>query len=163
AEIALDEGELLALRLPEAAEPLLTSALAWFERCDDPVGALLAAGALALLQARPGYDDGLAATLRRGEAAYRATREGGAGLPTWERLERLAQAPDPAALDALPTRWRPWLLRLLVALVLRDRDPTRAARVAALQRSVDRYRAAAGGRSALPADLAPLLDAEEPV
>ncbi len=43
AKLALDEGELLALRLPTQACLLLDLARDWFTRADDPVGAFIAA------------------------------------------------------------------------------------------------------------------------
>ena len=42
AELAMDEGELLALRLPREAVSLLDVAASWFSEADDPAGALFA-------------------------------------------------------------------------------------------------------------------------
>ena len=41
-ELAMDEGELLALRLPREAVSLLEVAASWFSEADDPAGALFA-------------------------------------------------------------------------------------------------------------------------
>jgi hypothetical protein len=53
AELALDEGELLALRLPQCGIPLLDLAATWFGQAEDPWSALFAgiAGVLARCRA----------------------------------------------------------------------------------------------------------------
>ena len=57
AQIALDEGELLALRLPERAIPLLNQARIWFAAAQDVFGQFISIIALALVQARLGNRD----------------------------------------------------------------------------------------------------------
>lgn len=52
AELAMDEGELLALRLPREAVPLLDLAAGWFNVTGDPAGALFAAIAATLARQR---------------------------------------------------------------------------------------------------------------
>ena len=65
AEIALEEGELLALRLPDLAWPLLIQARDWFAETGDPLGATQAASLMTLAALRAG--DGEAA--QRGAAS----------------------------------------------------------------------------------------------
>ena len=54
AEIALDEGEMLALRLPERSRPILDLAEEWFSGCGDYVGTVITQAASALTLARLG-------------------------------------------------------------------------------------------------------------
>ena len=54
AQIALDEGEMLALRLPEYAMALLDQALIWFTASHDPMSQFITAITLALVHARLG-------------------------------------------------------------------------------------------------------------
>ena len=54
AELAMDEGELLALRLPREAASLLDVAASWFSEADDPAGALFARIAGTLARQRSG-------------------------------------------------------------------------------------------------------------
>jgi hypothetical protein len=164
AEIALDEGERLALRLPDRAPPLLARSREWFARGDDRVGALLAAGARTLCYAAAASDSLSEALDEAGSvyAALRAERQG-LGLPSWDLLEQLAAAPEEPALDGLePRGWRPWLIRLIgcLALARQARAPVSSTARAELLRWVQlRYGRSAGDALALPADFAGWLEA----
>jgi hypothetical protein len=136
--IALDEGELVALRLPDAARPMLGIAAAWFDAIGDAIGTVLSLCCLALTpQEEAGGAD--AALRARLEQAYRdmlRTRSTLA-LPSWEALEALAADSRLDQLDRLhPVEWRPWLVRLLIALCRLDR---REPPVALQGWIVDRY------------------------
>ncbi|MCZ7543147.1 MAG: hypothetical protein M5R40_06235 [Anaerolineae bacterium] len=124
AEIARDEGELLALRLPYAAPVVLERALAWFDECGDATGAVIAGAALAMVHGRLGAAWALDAALDRVRGHYVRLRDnmsredGGSALPDWPALVALASAPTAGALDALaPRGWRPWLARLVACLM----------------------------------------------
>jgi hypothetical protein len=86
AELAMDEGELLALRLPREAASLLDVAASWFSDADDPASALFAriAGTLARqrsgMPVATGNSQSLAATYDA--MASRAV----VPLPTWADL-----------------------------------------------------------------------------
>jgi hypothetical protein len=64
AQIALDEGELLALRLPERAIPLLNQAWIWFAAAQDSLSQFISTITLALAQARLGNRDQVRDLLR---------------------------------------------------------------------------------------------------
>lgn len=106
AEIALEEGELLALRLPQVALPLLATASLWFDAAGDPVGTLIATTAAQLAGTRFG-EEPRPVELWRLERAYRAVRRGRADLPSWAQLVDGSgdQAGD-------PPDWAGWLIRL---------------------------------------------------
>jgi hypothetical protein len=117
AELAMDEGELLALRLPRQAIPLLDLAASWFGEADDPAGALFATTAATLARQRAEVrvppESGHAFS-----TAYEAIRgRAGAPLPTWadltgwfsERPPRQLEKPADAVLGG-------WLSRLVACL-----------------------------------------------
>lgn len=129
AEVALDEGELLALRLPAEAEWMLGVASAWFIRAKDRAAAFLVATSRALAAVACRDTGQLDTALEDVEHRYarliEGIPEGGdaakgrrliAGLPSWQQLTAIAAAPNAKALDALqPLGWRPWLVRLIAA------------------------------------------------
>ena len=136
AEIAFEEAELLALRLPEAAVPMLAWASGRYATCRDAFGAFSTAALAALLGAqRPGTTDAtrgapdeaapFAAHTAAALAAYLAMaidlgRRGVSTLPTVEELEAIAAAPTDAAFDRLdPPELRPWFARLIASLAVR--------------------------------------------
>jgi hypothetical protein len=154
AEIALDEGELLALRLPERAIPLLSQARDWFAAAGDPVGATLAGICAALACARLGRLEELRTALARVREDHTAC-QADAALPPWERLEAAAERPETEGLDNLaPRSWRPWLVRLIACMV-REKDAggpgERFQQLVAWLRS--NYGATTEGEIALPAEL----------
>lgn len=118
ARLALDEGELLALRLPDRGRLLLEAASALFREAGDPVAALIAATATSICAARSGDRRGAAEFLRVAEASYRALQQvGDAALPAWETLAVTAEEPHARSLDALaPLEWRPWLVRIVASM-----------------------------------------------
>lgn len=130
AAVALDEGELLALRLPSAALLVIEPATRWFLKGGDPVGAFVTAGARALAAARAPDRKALTGALRDGEQAYREILGGLSegrnrkirvrsvlSLPSWDQLKALAKRPRPRSLEMLtPDGWRPWLVRLVAAM-----------------------------------------------
>jgi hypothetical protein len=111
AELALDEGELLALRVPAPGILLLAAARKWFEEADDPVGALMAHIAELLAAARrAGYQPDLAGLAKTYERASARLPD----LPAWEHLGDEASY-SRAALKMgrrARTSWEGWLLPL---------------------------------------------------
>ena len=99
AELAMDEGELLALRLPREAVPLLDVAASWFSEADDPAGALFAriAGTLARQRSGMPVPAGIRPVLSAmyEEMASRAV----APMPTWADLIGASQPRPSRQLD----------------------------------------------------------------
>lgn len=126
AELMLEEGELLALRLPERAGKLLAAARAWFQRADDPVGVFIAnlrfviaeVHAGRVEQARQVLDD----TVSHDYGVLRAAvGEGEGGIPAWEELSAWSERPDEAPLERLEHRdWAGWLHRLFCCLIWKN-------------------------------------------
>jgi hypothetical protein len=131
AEIALDEGEMLALRLPERARPIVDLAEEWFSQCGDHVGAVIAETAGALLLVRGGLRNAVA-DLGTGKTAM--DLEHLAFLPSWPELQSLADGFAEAALETLgPPGWRPWLVRIIACQVWASVSASRAVRLRRLQ------------------------------
>jgi hypothetical protein len=136
AEIALDEGEMLALRLPERARPILDLAEEWFSGCGDYVGAVITQAASALVLARLGLRRPAFELLTASTAADIGMLP---FLPSWKQLTDQPETPhmeaeSPASLDRLgPRNWRPWLIRLLACAVWAGYDQKRATRLRRIQ------------------------------
>jgi hypothetical protein len=110
AELALDEGEMLALRLPEPGGHLLAAASSWFKEAGDPVGAFIALTAERLALAR---SLGKSPNLQDLRADYVNVADS-IGLPSWSALKD--DAKYRAAVEAMDSRtlaaWEGWLLAL---------------------------------------------------
>lgn len=119
AEIALDEGELLALRLPVNALFLLQQARDWFFEAEDYGRAVIAGTCAALVLIRLRHRDDLQASLTQIQQDYqRYQRQIKVALPTLETLEAIAENPASEDLSALrPQGWRAWLVRLITCIV----------------------------------------------
>lgn len=129
AEIAMDEGELLALRHSVPAAGLLRQASTWFGVAGDGAGALRASIAEATCWAdtpRPGE---LQEALLEAHTHYAGARsQARERLPDWEELESIARQPEQVALDQLqPVEWRPWLVRLIAAMAKAEEVDLRSA------------------------------------
>ena len=115
AAIALDEGELLALRLPTPAMRLLALALTWYEDAHDSVGVWLVTTLLTLTRVRAGVTrdavdlGALHAAHDLLQAHQAASGLGDAVLP-WPALEgaRIPLSAPPAVAE-----WIPWLHRIV--------------------------------------------------
>lgn len=113
AELALEEGELLALRLPHHAQRLLACAFSCFNRVDDPAGATIAAirWCIAAIHCE---NSNQANSLLQNEVknSYQelSSRQSNLGLPAWEFLQDLTKF---FSLINLKNEWRFWLSRLL--------------------------------------------------
>jgi hypothetical protein len=114
AELALDEGELLALRLPEPGARLLHMAREWFEEAGDPVGVLISHTAERLASARSTRRGPEPAELTELRDTYQNARDHVPGLPSWSSLEDEGRYAEAVSEMAKPTRtaWEGWLLRL---------------------------------------------------
>lgn len=84
AELALEEGELLALRLPEPGACLLDAAAKWFHNADDKVGRLIAYTAARLADGRARRQ----VRITELEEIYRDAQQSGVDLPDWSQLQR---------------------------------------------------------------------------
>ena len=156
ARIALDEGELLALRLPDRAARLLDQAHRWFERARDPVGAFISKVCSALASARENNNAALGRALGRIRKDYDSElTKAVSGLLRWSALKALAENPRVAALDKLaPRGWRPWLVRLVACLAWRADGYRTGERTRQLLTWLEaNYGVESGGGVTLPAEL----------
>jgi hypothetical protein len=94
AELALEEGELLALRLPDRGVRLLNASAGWFAEIDDSVGAAIAEAAAALAEVRA-------------ETSTAVDRVG----RIYARLHDMVDSSE-ADEHALRAKWDGWLIRL---------------------------------------------------
>lgn len=124
ARLAQEEGELLALRLPEHGVRLLDQAHRWYVRANDHVGACIAKICAALALARIGNNVALSHALRKVEASYtQGLKKHVVGLPKWSVLAGIANSAGQhrESFEQLaPHGWRPWLLRLVACLAWRN-------------------------------------------
>jgi hypothetical protein len=151
ARIALEEGELLALRLPQRSITLLDYARQVCIEHEDFVGALIAEICSATAVARAGRRSQVGPRLRRAKSNLALVP----GLPSTAELERLADSPSSEALDGLgPREWRPWLVRLLACLIWDKDAGTPGPRIAAfLEWLGATYGRGPDGEPLLPAEL----------
>lgn len=114
AELAMDEGELLALRLPREAVTLLDLAASLFNQAGDPAGALFAAIAATLARQRAG----MAVPPDNGQflsSAYEAVAsQAEASLPTWADLTGEYLPRPPRRLEQTMGGWQSRLAACLV-------------------------------------------------
>ena len=114
AELAMDEGELLALRLPREAVTLLDLAASLFNQAGDPAGALFAAIAATLARQRAG----MAVPPDNGQflsSAYEAVAsQAEASLPAWGDLTGEYLLRPPRRLEQAMGGWQPRLAACLV-------------------------------------------------
>jgi hypothetical protein len=115
AAIAMEEGELLALRLPTQALRLLALSLTWYEDAHDALGVWQITALLALTRVRAGVPrDSIDLTAL--QAAHEplvgtGVDRGRRGLPSWSWVERVGQLPLPES--AATSEWAPWLHRVI--------------------------------------------------
>jgi hypothetical protein len=122
AAIALNEGELLALRLPSNATFLLQQARTWFLETRDYGQALIASICLTLTYIRLGHSDRASDALGQALRDYQVCLPIIQGLqpdfPSLRRLTSIVEHPDEHALDGLaPVGWRPWLIRFIACMI----------------------------------------------
>ncbi|HYO73226.1 MAG TPA: hypothetical protein VEU33_44895, partial [Archangium sp.] len=118
AEMAREEGELLALRLPRQGALLLALSRSRFLRVGDTVGAFIAGAceALARNHFAPASLPGMLEELSRD---YGKLVERGLPLPTWQQLQEAAVRGAPYELidtHLMHLGWKPWLLRLMLCM-----------------------------------------------
>jgi hypothetical protein len=132
AEIALDEGEMLALRLSGRARPIVDTAEDWFAKCGDHVGAVIAQTLSALLLVRMGLRTAVSSLLRDKTAT---DLENLPFLPSWGELRNLAEARtgEGTPENLRPPGWRPWLVRLVACRTWASLRAGRAVRLRRLQ------------------------------
>jgi hypothetical protein len=122
AELALEEGELLGLRLPDLAMDLLELAYDEFVAVEDWVGALVA-GICGEIAARRGGMNMSSSHLRlraKVPLAYEHVLAAGASeLPSWQKLESLAEGQDTDLSCLDHSAWGGWLHRLFRCLLAR--------------------------------------------
>ena len=148
AELAMDEGELLALRLPRQAVSPLDLAATWFNQVGDPAGALFAAIAATLARQRAGMpvppdrDEFLS-------SAYEAASVAEPSLPAWAELTGQYLLRPPRRLDQSVGGWLP----RLAACLARGAKASGAARASARPAQVGNMLETSLG--AIPAELDP--------
>ena len=123
AGLGMDEGELLALRLPREAVTLLDLAARWFNEAGDPAGALFAAIAatLARQRARMALPPGQVQLL---SAAYEAVAsQPEVSLPAWTDLARQRVFLEPRRLEPAMGGWLPRLAACLARQTEADGAP----------------------------------------
>ncbi|MGR0221535.1 hypothetical protein [Agromyces sp. ZXT2-6] len=151
AEVALDEGDSLSLRLPRAAAPMLKQAADWFAEADDAGGRLRASAAAAIAALHePGSPPGLLAEkIQALSAAYELARPL-IGLPPWDDLNN----PTSDVLSISPRAWQAWVLRCIVvrAVGAGQTEESWLPTVGAIVGTRD-----AQNRLLLPAELSPLV------
>jgi hypothetical protein len=170
AEIALNDGELLALRLPQQASRLLARARGWFSDCGDSTGALLAQITRVLCfprfsqSPREVFVDAEEQLLRERFETMRLLdfdfADASAG---WDELVQIAAAADEQSFDRVVRSWwwGAWLVRIIAFLCWRRdrlRDEGRGHRLASW--FAQTYAPRSGGYAGLPAELYGWLDAK---
>ena len=115
AGVALDEGELLALRLPTHALRLLALALTWYEDAHDPVGVWLVTTLLTLTRVRAGVaresvDLGALHAAHDALRAQLANSGGDEGVLSWSALQTVT---IPLSAPPAVAEWTPWLHRII--------------------------------------------------
>lgn len=122
AQLAWDEGELLALRLPARALIILQRAAAWAVQSDDPVLAFRVQATIALAAARAGQRAALEQALREAETLLPRLPFVSSSRITWDDLGAAARDGDIVRAGGLmdkapawPRGWQPWLARVVAA------------------------------------------------
>lgn len=116
ARLALDEGELLALRLPQQAAKLLWLAKDLFEPAGDAQGAFMAGLRAAIAEIHAGRADRARSRRHAILSSYERVRGGDPALPPFEALTAPG-VPDQQADEALRSSpLRSWLRRLVTYL-----------------------------------------------
>jgi hypothetical protein len=113
AELALDEGELLALRLPRLAVTLLDQAGSLLNGMGDWAGALFAAIAAALARQRAGMAIPPDRVYFLSGVYEAVARQPGASLPAWADLARQRVFLEPRRLEPTMGGWLPRLAACL--------------------------------------------------
>ena len=103
AEMAFEQAELLALRLPDRAVSLFKYADYLYETVNDTFGHFRASVCSALNAIRLGERDEARKFMRRARRAYESCRLIDEALPEWDRLEASTEFDSP---------WFDWLLRV---------------------------------------------------
>lgn len=122
AQLAWDEGELLALRLPARAIVILQQAAAWAAQSDDPVLAFRVQATIALAAASAGQRPALEQALHEVETLLPRLPFVSFSRITWDDLVVAARDGDIARAGGLmnkapawPRGWQPWLARVVAA------------------------------------------------
>jgi hypothetical protein len=132
AEIALEEGVLLALRSPRKAWVALGLAATAFTQSGDHAGTFMADTCLAMLNAKLQNGPALGRMLEQLQNDYLELASRVAGLPPWKNFLARIDGGEPVSaiqltefLDRLEgNSWRPWLVRFTGCLV-RSREFSR--------------------------------------
>jgi hypothetical protein len=175
AEIALEAGELLALRLPERAVCLFRIAMRLFGACGDSVGRLIAGTQLGMILGRMEDASTLPSLLRTLTPDYTLVQRSGdaqgdnygyfqpLGMPEWNRLSDIAEDREGvASMESFhPSYWRPWEARLVLCITRAKSqrfDDTTTQRIREWLRKIaivygEEKGTGTSVRTALPADL----------
>lgn len=172
ARLLLEDGELLALRLPAQAVYMLAAARSLFlgSRESDPLSAAYAGIVETLALTRSGKSDRARVVWREVQNAYERFRanwpnlSASLGLPDWKSLEKAYQNPSDRSyvlslFSRLDTYWRGWLTRLIFTGIALQEDPdlwlaARQSLNSVLYASAEKE----GGLNLLPAELDGLIE-----
>ncbi|WP_437593027.1 hypothetical protein [Sorangium sp. So ce1000] len=143
--LALEEGELLALRLPSRAPGLCNFAAGCLHDSGDWLGYFIACTALATVFARAGSASGCEGAVARLHDVYPAVAPQ-LGLPAWEVVESLARDASAEGVEGLPQLLRPWLLRLSASMAWANDRRSPGDRLETLHRAIE-------ARGALPFEM----------
>jgi hypothetical protein len=119
AAIALELGELLALRVPVRAQRMLRFARQYFRMSGDPMRMTMASVCLALASARAGKREDLESEVKILRALFERQRNAVVNPDTWKAVETAVTRPEAnPGIEVWPGWMRPWMLRTSMSLAL---------------------------------------------
>ena len=153
ATLALEEAELLALRLPARAVPLLRFSSREFLAARDPLSALLADACLCLTLARLGRHDELGKSIKNIQRTFDSIRNRGSrskgrtsstgndlwSPDSWTCIENTVEGRQGEGIGVKPAWTRPWLFRIAACVAFQrdgQKGTERRARVAGAWRAL---------------------------
>lgn len=147
AEIAFEEGTLLAARLPDSAAYLLRIAHLWYSECGDDINCLLSSLSQALVAARSSPVL-LLTTLALATSDHMRCQIDGMTVPPFtsvSMVERAERGDVEEAMSRLDEDlneypgWRPWFVRWCVCLVREHEYSKQGPRMLALRQWLEKY------------------------
>ena len=119
AAMALELGELLALRVPHRAPRMLQFARQQFRKCGDFMRAAIASACLALTYARAGSAVELEREVSTLKALFERRRNDLVNPENWRAIQATVTKPEAnPGMEVQPAWMRPWLLRAAMSVAL---------------------------------------------